>query len=78
MSARKALGSLIGFVGVVICVTGGSVSSLLEGSFRMQGEGAVLASAFCGAMASNLIKKTFLPRIGNDERLAVPCRRTDA
>jgi drug/metabolite transporter (DMT)-like permease len=58
MSARKALGSLIGFIGVVICVTGGSVSSLLEGSFRLQGEGAVLASAFCGAMASNLIKKT--------------------
>ncbi len=57
MSGRKALGSLIGFAGVVLCVTGGSFSSLLEGGFRLEGEGALLLSAFCGAMASNLIKK---------------------
>lgn len=57
MTARKALGSIIGFLGVIICVTGGSLSSMLEGSFAVKGEGALLLSAFCGAMASNLIKK---------------------
>ena len=57
MSVRKALGSALGFLGVVICVTGGSVQQLLQGGFRLEGEGALLLSAFCGAMASNLIKK---------------------
>ncbi len=57
MTARKALGSIIGFLGVIICVTGGSLSSMLEGGFAVKGEGALLLSAFCGAMASNLIKR---------------------
>ncbi len=57
MSVRKAVGSIIGFLGVVICVTGGSLASMLEGGFAIQGEGALLLSAFCGSMASNLIKK---------------------
>ena len=57
LSARKALGSVIGFMGVILCVTGGSWTSMLEGGFQLQGEGAMLLAAFCGAMASNLIKK---------------------
>ena len=57
LSVRKALGSVIGFLGVILCVTGGSLSSVLEGGFNVKGEGAMLLSAFCGAVASNLIKK---------------------
>lgn len=57
LSLRKTMGSVIGFLGVMICVTGGSFSSMIQGGFLWQGEGALLLSAFCGAMASNLIKK---------------------
>ncbi|MCR4732478.1 MAG: DMT family transporter [Lachnospiraceae bacterium] len=57
LTLRKALGSLVGFLGVLICVTGGSFAQMLQGGFRVEGEGALLLSAFCGAMASNLIKK---------------------
>lgn len=57
MTVRKAAGSILGFLGVVLCITGGSFQQVLSGGFRIEGEGALLASAFMSAMASNLIKK---------------------
>lgn len=57
LSIQKILGSLLGFSGVILCVTGGSFQQTLQGGFQLAGEGALLASAFCGAMASNLIKR---------------------
>ncbi|MEE3354809.1 MAG: DMT family transporter [Candidatus Weimeria sp.] len=57
LTLRKALGSLVGFLGVLICVTGGSFGQMFQGGLRPEGEGALLLSAFCGAMASNLIKR---------------------
>ena len=57
LSLQKAIGGILGFSGVVLCVTGGSFDQMLQGGFQFAGEGALLASAFCEAMAGNLIKK---------------------
>lgn len=56
MTARKLLGSLVGFIGVVMVITGGSVSSL-GGGFSLQGEGAMLLAALATATAGCFIKK---------------------
>ncbi len=55
LTVRKLIGSLIGFAGVVLIVSGGSLSSM-GGSFSLQGEGAMLAAAFTSAMAGCFIK----------------------
>jgi drug/metabolite transporter (DMT)-like permease len=55
LSVRKAAGMLIGFLGVFLCVTGGS-ASFLEGGFSIQGEGAMLIAAFASAVAGCFIK----------------------
>lgn len=55
MTLRKLLGSVVGFIGVVMVITGGSVSSL-GGQFSLQGEGAMLLAAFSSAAAGCLIK----------------------
>ena len=54
LSVRKAAGMLIGFLGVFLCVTGGS-ASFLEGGFSIQGEGAMLIAAFASAVADALL-----------------------
>lgn len=55
LNARKALGSILGFAGVVLIVTGGSVSEI-SGGFSLQGEGAMLVAAFASAIAGCFIK----------------------
>ena len=55
LSVRKAAGMLIGFLGVFLCVTGGS-ASFLDGGFSIQGEGAMLIAAFASAVAGCFIK----------------------
>ena len=55
LSLRKAAGMIIGFIGVFVCVTGGS-SSFLEGGFTVNGEGAMLVAAFASAIAGCFIK----------------------
>ena len=55
LSARKAAGMIIGFIGVFLCVTGGNVD-FLEGGFSVQGEGAMLIAAFASAVAGCFIK----------------------
>ncbi|MGI6107287.1 MAG: DMT family transporter [Lachnospiraceae bacterium] len=57
LNRDKVIGSVLGFIGVLIIVTGGQ--NLLSGSsggFSLQGEGALLLSAFSGALAGCLIK----------------------
>ena len=55
LSARKAAGMIIGFIGVFLCVTGGN-ADFLEGGFSVQGEGAMLIAAFASAVAGCFIK----------------------
>ncbi len=53
----KILGSVLGFLGVALVVAGGNgLSAAAAGGFTMQGDGALLLSALCGALASCLIK----------------------
>ncbi|MCR4902638.1 MAG: DMT family transporter [Butyrivibrio sp.] len=55
MSAKKAVGSLLGFAGVVLIVSAGNLTSL-SGSFSIQGEGAMLVAAFVNAFSGCFIK----------------------
>lgn len=54
MTARKALGCLVGFVGVVLVNLGGSSGGV---SFSLGGEGVVFLSTIAPALSSNLAKK---------------------
>ena len=56
MTLRKALGSLLGFAGVVVIVSAGSFSSL-SGNISLQGEGAMIAAALANAASGCFIKK---------------------
>lgn len=55
LNLKKIVGALIGFAGVVLMVTGGSLSGL-AGKFSLPGEGAVLVAALMSALAGCLIK----------------------
>lgn len=55
LNAQKVIGAVIGFAGVVLIVTGGSLSQA-GGGFTLQGEGAMLLAALISALAGNLIK----------------------
>ncbi len=55
MTLRKAVGSILGFAGVVLIVSAGNFSSL-GGGFSLQGEGAMILSAFVSAVSGCLIK----------------------
>ena len=55
LNAQKVIGAIIGFSGVVLIVSGGSLSAL-AGGFTLQGEGAMLLAAFVSALAGCLIK----------------------
>jgi len=55
MTLRKALGSILGFAGVVVIVSAGSMS-YLSGSVSIQGEGAMIAAALANAASGCFIK----------------------
>lgn len=55
LSLRKVIGSIAGFAGVVLIVTGGSAGAL-SGGFTLQGEGAMILAAFVSSLAGCLIK----------------------
>ncbi len=55
MTWRKALGCVLGFVGVLQVSLGGSATGGL--AFRLDGEGLVFLSTFAAAMSSNLSKR---------------------
>ncbi len=55
MTLRKALGCVLGFVGVLQVSLGGSATGGL--AFRLDGEGLVFLSTFAAAMSSNLSKR---------------------
>ena len=54
MNARKLLGCLVGFAGVVLIETAGQT---VDFGFTFTGEGFILISMVSGSMASNLIKR---------------------
>ncbi len=54
MTLRKALGCILGFVGVVQVSLAGSTGGM---GFRLDGEGLVFLSTFAAAMSSNLSKR---------------------
>lgn len=55
LNARKVIGSVLGFAGVVLMVTGGSLQGL-AGMVSLQGEGAMIAAALASATAGCLLK----------------------
>jgi drug/metabolite transporter (DMT)-like permease len=55
LTFRMAAGSFLGFVGVLLVVSGGNLS-FLDGGVSVAGEGAMLTAAFCSAMAGCFIK----------------------
>ncbi|MDD5848254.1 MAG: DMT family transporter [Firmicutes bacterium] len=58
LTRNKVIGSILGFVGVAIIVSGGQgLAAAAEGSFSLQGEGALLLAAFSSAFAGCLIKR---------------------
>lgn len=54
LTVRKTLGSLLGFLGVVLISTGGKISGM---PFTLAGDGAMILATLSSAMAANLIKK---------------------
>lgn len=54
LTVRKTIGSILGFLGVVLITTGGTFTNT---PFTPVGDGAMIAAAFSSAMAANLIKK---------------------
>lgn len=57
LTVSKAVGSILGFLGVLLIVTGGRMSTVSSGGVSLFGEGAMLAAAFTSAFSSCLIKK---------------------
>ncbi|MCH4034198.1 MAG: DMT family transporter [Lachnospiraceae bacterium] len=58
LTRNKVIGSILGFVGVAIIVSGGQgIAAAAKGSFTLQGEGALLLAAFSSALAGCLIKR---------------------
>lgn len=55
LTVRKVVGSVLGFAGVVLMVTGGSLEGVVSG-FTLRGEGAMLLATFATALAGCLIK----------------------
>lgn len=55
LTMNKLFGSLIGFSGVLLIITGGSLE-FLKGGFTMQGEGAMVLAAFAYGLSSCFIK----------------------
>lgn len=55
LTLRKVIGSVAGFTGVVLMVTGGNLEGLIQG-VSLQGEGAMLLATFATALAGCLIK----------------------
>lgn len=57
LDRNKAVGSILGFVGVAIIVSGGQgLAAAAQGGFSLNGEGALLLAAFSSALAGCLIK----------------------
>ncbi len=54
LTARKTIGSLLGFLGVVLISSGGRISGA---PFSLAGDGAMILATLSSAMAANLIKK---------------------
>lgn len=55
LTLRKVIGSIAGFTGVVLMVTGGSLEGLISG-VTLKGEGAMLLATFATALAGCLLK----------------------
>lgn len=57
LNANKVVGSILGFIGVALIVSGGSgLSAAAGGGFHASGEGALLLAAFSSAVAGCFIK----------------------
>jgi len=55
LTLRKVIGSILGFAGVLLVITGGNLS-FMEGSVSLQGEGALLMACLASAFAGCFIK----------------------
>lgn len=54
LTVQKTVGSILGFMGVVLITTGGRFTN---SPFTLAGEGAMILASFSSAIAANLIKK---------------------